>query len=521
MFRKMLTASLFLCMCMYFVQAQNKLSVDNVYSTYLRNSGTIMENKQIKGYFFFYLSDKIDKYTNEYTVQILDENLNKVQDIKIQDSKKVNLLEAAYNGGSLSFLFQYEDERRLTMKIYSLEGKMLYTYHSVYTRKTEQLMQTYMTLHTDEGTNKNVFDVGAKGYVSVMPVRDGKDYTYEVDFFGSEKKGFWRYTPSEDDGRFSMAEYLGNTDSLIILQVMKRKRLMSHKMTSHIVGINFVTRKKVFDLDGDEDEFRLLPSSIHMDKNSGNFIIAGTYFDKDANVGKDASKGMAFYVMNTQGNVISKAYNSWEKDFSKYFHSNSKGKIDNVGYLFIHNMIQDANGKLYVVGEGYKRQASAGGIALKVLSTAGGGSNNVGVTKIVVTDMVVMTFDDQFRVTDAKIYDKTNNTATNNAVSDFNSQHLIAMYLKSIGAFDYDFTTGDEENDNFSICYSDYVRSADYKGQTFNIIRFNGTKFVTDKMQVKSKASKLKIFPAKPGSVMILEYFKKDKRIDIRLEKIG
>jgi len=71
------------------LQAQNKLSIDKVYSTYLRNSGTIMENNQIKGYFFLYISDKIDRRTNEYTLQILDQNLNKVRDIKFQDSKNL------------------------------------------------------------------------------------------------------------------------------------------------------------------------------------------------------------------------------------------------------------------------------------------------------------------------------------------------------------------------------------------------------------------------------------------------
>ncbi len=59
------------------------------------------------------------------------------------------------------------------------------------------------------------------------------------------------------------------------------------------------------------------------------------------------------------------------------------------------------------------------------------------------------------------------------------------------------------------------------KGQTFNAIRYNGSKFSTDKIQLKSKASKLRVFPAKAGSVMILEYFKKDKRLDFRLEKLG
>ncbi len=69
--------------------AQSKLSIDNVYSVTLRNSGSIIENEEIKGYYFFYQSDKIDKRTNEYTLQVLDANLNKLKDIKFQDSKKL------------------------------------------------------------------------------------------------------------------------------------------------------------------------------------------------------------------------------------------------------------------------------------------------------------------------------------------------------------------------------------------------------------------------------------------------
>ena len=83
------------------------------------------------------------------------------------------------------------------------------------------------------------------------------------------------------------------------------------------------------------------------------------------------------------------------------------------------------------------------------------------------------------------------------------------MYLKMTGAFDYEFTTADIDNTNFVVCYSDWVRSSDYKGQTFNSIRYNGTKFSTDKIELKSKASCLKVFPAKAGSIMIMEYFKK------------
>jgi hypothetical protein len=500
--------------------AQSKLSIDKVYSAYLRNSGTISAKGQIKGYFFLYQSDKIDRHTNEYTLQILDENLNKVRSIKFEDSKKLSLLESSYNGNSLSFLFKNEDEKTLDMKIYDMDGKLKNTYSRGYDKKTDALMKQYETMHTDEGMNKNVFDIGDQGYVSVLPMRDGKQRTYEVDYYSSETKKQWTYVPSDDEEKYAFAEYLGSTDSLIVLEVLKKNHALSGKPSAHLVGINFVTRKKAFDIDNANDEYKLLPSNIVALPES-KLMIMGSYYDKDQNIGKDFSRGLAVYEVSTSGKVLSKVYNTWAGDFARYLPTNSKGKIDDIGYLYIHKMLKTPDNKLFVVGEGYKRQASAGGIALTALGALGGVHTNAGVTKIVVTDMVIMQFNDKYKVTGATIYDKTQNTAEATNMSDYNSQHVIANYLKMIGAFDYEFTTGEADNSNFSVCYSDYERSKDYKGQTFNAIRYNGSKFTTDKIPLKSKASTLKVFPAKAGSVMILEYFKKDKRLDFRLEKLG
>jgi hypothetical protein len=511
----------FLCLPMRSLLAQSKLSIDKVYSAYLRNSGSITEKGQIKGYFFLYMSDKIDRHTNEYMLQILDEDLNKVRSIKFEDSKKLSLLESAYNGSSLSFLFKNEDNKTLDMKIYDFDGKLKYTYSREFDKKTDELMKQYETLHSDEGMNKNVFDLGDQGYVSVLPMRDGKARTYEVDFYSSGTKKQWTYVPQDDAEKYAFAEYLGCTDSLIILEVLKKNRAMSTNITSHLVGINFVTKKKQFELENDNDNYKLVPTGVTPIEGTGNLMVMGSFFDKDDNIMKDFSKGLAVYEMTTTGKVLTKTYNTWAGDFARYLPTNSKGKIDDVGYLYIHKLIRTPDHRLFVVGEGYKRQASAVGIGLTALSIMGGGVSNAGVTKIVVTDLVIMEFNDKYKVTNATIFDKTKNTALAGTASDYNSQHLIANYLKMIGAFDYDFTTGDADNSNFVVCYSDWVRSSSYHGQTFNAIRYNGKKFATDKIELKSKASFLKVFPAKSGSIMILEYFKKDKRLDFRLEKLG
>ncbi|MEO8412912.1 MAG: DUF6770 family protein [Ginsengibacter sp.] len=502
------------------LQAQNKLSIDKVYATYLRNSGTIMENKQIKGYFFLYRSDKIDKHTNEYTLQILDENLNKVKDIKFEDSKRLNLLEAAYNGSSLAFLFKNGEDKTLDMKVYDIDGTLKYSYSREYDKRTDDLMKRYETMHTDEGTNQNVYDLGQQGYASVLPLRDGKQRTYQVDYYSSDQKRQWTYNP-DDEEHYANAEFLGSSDSLIILEVMKKSRALSGKPSAHLVGINFITKKKVFDIDNENDDYTFVSSGVETVKGTNQIMIFGSYFNKGDNIVKDNSKGLAIYGIDSKGTVLTKTYNSWAEDFAKYLPTNSKGKIDNIGYLYIHKVIKMADGKMFMVGEGFKRQASAGGIALNVLGALGGVRTGVGVTKIVTTDMVMMEFNDKYKVTYATIYDKTNNTALVSSMSDDNSVHAIGMYLKMTGAFDYEFTTRDNDNTNFVVCYSDWVRDADYKGQTFNSIRYNGSKFSTDKIELKSKASSLKVFPAKAGSIMIMEYFKKDKRLDFRLEKLG
>ena len=502
--------------------AQSKLSVEKVYAAYLRNSGTIMENNQIRGYFFLYQSDKIDKHTNEYTLQILDQNLNKVRDIKFEDSKKLSLLESAYNGNSLSFLFKNAEDKTLDMKIYDIDGKLKYSYSREYDKRTDDLMKRYETMHTDEGTNQNVFNLGDQGYATVLPLRDGKQRTYEVDYYSSEQKKQWVYEPQDDEERYANAEFMGNTDSLIILEVIKKDRAMSGKFTSHLVGINFITKKKVFDIDDSKDTYTFVPSSVVPVKDKSEILIMGSYFDKADNIMKDFSKGLAVYTINSAGAILTKTYNSWQDDFAKYLPLNAKGKIDNIGFLYIHKLIQSPDGKMFVVGEGYKRQANAGGIALKTLGAlAGANINAVGVTKIVVTDMVIMEFDKKYRVSNATIYDKTNNTVEASSASDYNSQHAIALMVKMTGGFDYEFTTGDADNSNFAVCYGDWIRSSDYKGQTFNSINYNGNRFSTDKIELKSRASKMKVFPAKSGSIMIMEYYRKDKRLDFRLEKLG
>ena len=493
-----------------------KLTFDKVETLVLRNSGSILQQGQIKGYFFFYQTDKIDRHTNAYSLQILDENLNKVKEISMEDSKDIELLEAAYNGDALSFLFCNRKDKNYETRIYGLDGKMKFTYSRAMDRDNEAFLKLYANPAADGYANQEVFSVDNKGFITILPIENSKKNSYEVEYNSSIANKQWVYTPEESEEKYIRASYLASTDSLIILEVTKKKGRYSGSPTVFVVGLNFETKKKAFEIEEGRDNYLFVPEYCTKLVADGRLMLIGPYFNKTDNISKDFSLGIGIYTVGNDGKIISKTYNNWSQDIGKYLPTNEKGKIDDVGYLFFHNIIQASDGNLFVVGEGYKRVADALGIANGILSAKPIG----GYSKLKITDMVIMEFGQDFKIKGATIQEKHHSFFHSDAV-DMVSQHLLALVIKAYGGFDYAFTTSDKDVNSFSVCYRNYERTSDYKGQTFEILRYNGTKFVNDKIQLSSKATHMKVLPAKPGFVLIMEYYKKEKKIDLRMEKIG
>ena len=96
--------------------AQNA-SISNVRTIYLRNTGAIKEGTDVKGYYFFYVTDKVDSKTNAYTLGIYDNNLKSLKDITFEDSKDVRLLESSFNGTDLMFLLYDAKERTFEYQV--------------------------------------------------------------------------------------------------------------------------------------------------------------------------------------------------------------------------------------------------------------------------------------------------------------------------------------------------------------------------------------------------------------------
>ncbi|MBB1283915.1 hypothetical protein HRH25_05985 [Flavisolibacter sp. BT320] len=494
-----------------------KLTVDKVYSVKLRGSGTIQENEQIKGYYFLYQSDKIDKKTNEYTLQILDENLKNSKDIKFTDSKDVVLLESSYNGDAISFLFYNDEENTLDYRLYNMEGKQTYTYTKILDKKSEAYFkQALKTSSSEESENKNVFDIPKKGFLSITPLRENKKYTYDINFYSSAKKKSWTYDPLED-GKFTQAQYLGANDSIALVEVLSKEKLMSKEVESTILGISLATGKKVFEVRTQDGKHQLYPMNIYMLKDQNEFLITGLYYEGTERIMQDKSQGLGIWMMDNKGKIVRSKYMSWTKDLGKHLTVNEKGRIEDMGYVYIHKLMQTEDGKIFAIGEGYKKVADGVGIALNILTQ----SYSAGVTKLKVTNMMMLELSKDFDLTKAKIYEKNSNNFSLGTGSDFSSPHSLALFAKAYGAFDYNYTQMGKNNASFNSAYTDYEKSKGYKGMVFHSINYNEGKITTDQINLKSEASQLVILPGKPGTVLLIEYFKKDKKLEFRMEKLN
>lgn len=511
--KKLLTMGLLLALLQQ-ATAQT-FSIDNIVKISARSLNAIKEGTEVKGYYFLYISDKIDKRTNEYTLKIFDDNLKSIKDIKFQDSKDIVVLESEFNGADLMFLFYNTKERTFDFQIYGADGKKKpFTYNRELSKKEDYFLRTTYSLDDEDNNFKGIYPVEDKGFISLMPSREDRDWTFQLDFFSAEKRKQWTYNPTDGAKRI-VADYLGSNNGVVYLELLKFRTMMDGSPDSYIVGLDIDTGKKLFEVETD-GKYRFYPASLSV-LNNGKAYLNGEFFDLNANIVKDKSKGFAFWTIDEKGKITSEKYCSWDLDMAKYMNVSSKGKIEDFGFMYLHNIVQAADGNIYAIGEGFKRVADGVGIALKVLSA---GRSSSSVTKLQISDMLMIKFDQNFNVKEAKFFDKNKNNFSYSG-SDYMSTPLLAKYIKTQGGFDYEYTQINKDATSFTVCYSDYERGKEYRGGTFNSISYNDGKISTDKIKTKSDASRSWVQPGKQGQVLIVDYFKKSKKVEAHFEKLN
>ncbi|MCU0376286.1 MAG: hypothetical protein MUF24_13345 [Chitinophagaceae bacterium] len=485
----------------------------------LEKVGPIYQEKQVKGYFMFYTYDKIDKKTNDYLLKILDEDLQPIGEKHITGSKQMFIEDAAYDNYNILIKIVDPAEYLIRYMLFDESANEIGKNDLVMDKKDFRVYME-MTRSGLLGENKiqAIPDVGFVSISSNKPDKAG----YTMEFFSRQQgeRKQWKYEGSEDEMNVYAAVIAGNKDQIFTL-LLKRKNIATRLVEVFFQAHNTLTGKKLFEVPLRSGGTVMWPTNAFSD--GGNILLAGAVFEDDDKLMKAKSKGLGLVAYNTAGKEIKKKIITWEEAGAKV---KADAEVKEPTSIYFHDVVRKPDGNFLFIGESYRRTADAGGIVLNVLGAAMNGNapvhNN---TKVMIDDMVLLEITPQMALKNVHLFHKASSNAGLPA-TDFASLALLGNMAKSYGAFDYIDTQTDVENPNrFSVNYLDYDRLDEETkgGKTtyYGTIVYNNGKFTVDKIPLKSGRLGLqRVYPAKPGFTMMLNYNRKAKTIDLELIKV-
>lgn len=501
---------LFACLFIISMNAQEK-SLNEITSFKIKNSGALMDkNNDVDGYYFYYQVDKLKKGMREYAIKMLDNNLNDIATKSYVDNKNTVLGDSKFNNQALMFAMINLKEKQYKLVSFDRQGNQRKNV-VIDVNKKEMKWLSYMV---KAGSFNLLFPVDNKGFLFNY-IRDNKKLGYGLKYVATDGGKSWDFnSPDEVKEILSINPIEVNEEVVVALQ-MSKKSMLSQTVKFKVLVIDINTGKLLFDKEFDRDNNPRLITNAFLTDNK-EVVLLGEYFKKGDNVLKAESKGIFAQVNSLDGTVKSDSKVSWENKIDKMMPAGSDGKKKNRGYVYFHDVVRTQTGSYYCIGERYRKTVSGMGLAAAAL----GGGNSI--TQLTITDAVIFKFDETFNLQDIKVFEKGKSRAP--SITDFGSPQLNAHALKSFGAFDYQFTQLDTDRDRFYSTFIDYERLKGEKNKlAFKAIMYNDGNLSEDKIYLNKNKGRIsyRVMPGKLGHVMLLEYNRKEKTLDIHLEKLN
>jgi hypothetical protein len=501
------------------VTAQN-LSRNNVMKMTLRGTGPIIRDSQVEGYYQFYLADKEDKKNYNYQLSVYDANLTEIKSINIVRPKTFVLIEAAFNGEAFGFLFFDRKGKSVELMSYDKALKPVGLMKRVVSNRFSLALYDQIA-QGSEPTQALLIPVNGKGFV-YYGMKAGNKMHYQMEFMDNQMKTKWmETTPAGSKMAVDMAADGFQSDKYLGSVITSKKNLTTRNTESDLVVHDIETGKALFRSPMTAGEYSILFSDVWYDQANQRFTVFGEYFDIDDAELKARSLGFITVNYDMQGKMVGYKTNSWQNEISKAAPVNERGKFDgnNTNILF-HDFIRTSDGKVFAVGEQYKKAASAAGIATTVLFGANSGTSTV---QLNVYNMVVFEFESDYTLKKVHVFEKDKNVLLLPSGYGTLAPRTLSYYAKSVGGFDYSFSQMSPDKNTFYISYVNYDREKGEKSKNVlgTIVYTPEKQFTVDKVEMNRKSTLYFVQRAKDGYVFITEYFKKEKRIDSRLAKIN
>ncbi|GAB3867570.1 hypothetical protein GCM10028824_10230 [Hymenobacter segetis] len=521
--RTALVALLLLAAPAAFAQTNTLNGIQNMHRSAL---SPIYDGNEVKGYVMFARGDKADRKNDNYLLDLYDQNLAKISTITIQKpAGRYTLLKNTFNGSAFAFYFFNSKDKTLEMETYDTSLKKLGSKAIGELTKGDLRVLDAQQRAVDPTAGGmmlglNLFPVPGLGFVR-NGYTGGMAKGYTLAIYDNKLGMHWRITSDENAKQYESLSITEAADKYLLGIMVRRDGLLSRKTTSYMVALDAKTGKKLLDLPVETSATEQLSlSSFTFDADKREFVAVGEYYKLDDKPFVNKSQGLYVKRFGENGKQVSTKNYGWHNEIAALMPAEAKASLEDNYVNYNHAVVKGANGRMYIVAEQFKIVGDGLGIAASILN---GGGGSASVSKGKVANMLVFEIDPQATLTSVKFYPKTVTNAELPAGTGFMGAGLLGQIMKSQGDFDYQFMQKNDDNTQFNVVYVNFDKEKGEKAQTYigNIAFGDNGKYAVDKIEMPSGPTYSYLYPAKPGYVMIADYFKKKNQLGMKLVKLN
>lgn len=516
--KSILSVSLGLLLFAGTASAQQKVS--RVHEISMNNIQPIKKGEKITGYYVFYKADKVKGGDYSYKVRILDQNAVKVAEKKVVASSNFYLLEAQYNGELLCFKFYDAKEKKAKLIFFNDKAEKVKT-ESYEVSKMERRMISMRMQQGGNGAAPTMQPIENAGFLDITTVKNDK-VGYQIKFYPNDKtQKSWKYGSKKTSPLLEFASVLEANKDIVVCMVALKEGMLKQDAEYQVVGLDAKTGKELFKVKSNSPKYDQSITNSFYDSKTKQTTLFGYYFKKGSNVVKDPSLGIVMTTLDNSGKKVEEVYTSWSKDIAKFLGASSKAKLDDIGFIYFHEFVKKADGSYYGIGEAYRKTVSALGIASKALARASGESG-ASAFQMSVKDFFIFEFDKNNKLVGVENVEKSISRILMPNGAGLYGPQLLALVVKAVGGFDFDYAKTLNSGKTLAVFYTDYEKRKGEKNKVVcGVISNTDGKYLVDKIDLPTEADYLKILPAQDGSILFLEYYRKEKKLEMNFKKMN
>ncbi|PLW92930.1 MAG: hypothetical protein C0592_08230 [Marinilabiliales bacterium] len=464
---------------------------------------------EVKGYYTFYVNEKIGGGMIEFNIRIYDPELELVKETPITITKRSQVDGAEYNGQDFLFLFNDVMKKTLTYVTVDQEGEII-TQESV---KEEKYA----------GTTADVFTAN-DGFYIVKPFKD-KKWGYKIRKIDNELNELWEVERTVEKGMIFVEAVESGNGRIIIIEV-KKKALLSAKAQANILCLDDETGDEIYSYSLFDGTDICMPTAFLIDENL-NVVTGGMYFEGEK---WDAvnSDGIFFLKLDAEGEQISFAKYDWDKNIQSILKSTIKNdfRMGSKPKVIFHEIVEMEGGEYRIIGETFTKNyqmISSGlkdAITGRFIGDINSNSNNNKPYTFEILDFVLFKFNNDADMLDVVLIPKDHTKISCYPPYNGMGGIRLAKAVKDFGFFNYAFVTTQEGSEEPLLVSANFLESDSYIG--INTIDFERVSEM-HKIPIKRKTFKngsIGVMFSKPGRVGVYLYSKKEETIYIYFEDI-